>query len=125
MAVTERLSTSTSHPMLAVLAIAALAALDLLGAVFARRYADQRSVLALVGGCLIFGLLFWVYGRSLAYAELATVTFGWVVLLQIGVVLLDRFMRGVPIPIDKLIAMVAIVLLQGYLLLAPSHVVSV
>ena len=71
-----------------------LAVLDLVGAVLARRYADHRSVLALVGGCLVFGLLFWVYGKSLAYAELATVTFGWIVMIQVGVMLLERFQRG-------------------------------
>ncbi len=99
-------------------AIVLLAGLDLLGAVMARRYADHRSWLALVGGGAVFVTLFWVYGRSLAYAELATITFGWVVLLQVGVVLIDRVTSHTSIPTGKLVAMVAIVVLQGYLLLA-------
>ena len=98
-------------------AIVLLAGLDLLGAVMARRYADHRSWLALVGGGAVFVTLFWVYGRSLAYAELATITFGWVVLLQVGVIVIDRFTSHTSIATGKLVAMVAIVVLQGYLLL--------
>ena len=65
-------SSSTSRPLAAIGAPwsrGGPAVLDLVGAVLARRYADHRSVLALVGGCLVFGLLFWVYGKSLAYGE--------------------------------------------------------
>ena len=40
-------------------------------------------------------MLFLVYGSSLAYAEMATVTFGWIVLLQVGVVVLQRVQDGV------------------------------
>jgi hypothetical protein len=64
--------------------------------------------------------LFVVYGSSLAYAELATVTFGWVVILQIGVVLLQRVQDGVAIAPDRLGVMIAILVLQGYLVLKPS-----
>src|SRR3954447_10829520 len=94
-----------------------LAGLDLLGAVMARRYADHRSWLALVGGGAVVVLLFWGYGRSLAYAELATITFGWIAMLQVGVVVLDRFNHHTPIPAGKVMAMAAILVLQGYLLL--------
>ena len=111
-------SSSTSRPMAAIGAMTVLAVLDLVGAVLARKYADHRSVLALVGGCLVFGLLFWVYGKSLAYAELATVTFGWIVMIQVGVLLLDRFHAGTSIPPDRIAVMLAIVVLQGYLVLA-------
>ena len=42
-------------------------------------------------------------------------------LLQVGLVLLDRLRYGVEcIPLDKMAAIVAILALQGYLLLAPS-----
>ena len=105
-----------SVPM-AVAATVVLAGLDLVGAVMARRYADHRSWLALRGGAAVFVVLFWVYGRSLAYAELATITFGWIAMLQVGVVLLDRLSNHTPIPTGKLVAMAAILALQGYLLL--------
>lgn len=95
----------------------ALAVLDLVGAVLARQWADHRAVISLVGGMAVFAVLFVVYGRSLDYAELSTVTIGWVAFLQIGVVLLDRFDNGVNIPPHKLIAMGAIMLAQCVLTL--------
>jgi hypothetical protein len=54
-----------------------------------------------------------------AMVALATVTFGWIVMLQVGVMLLDRFHLGNAIPPDRLGVMGAILLLQGYLILAP------
>ena len=110
----------TTQAQRALGSMAALAILDLAGALIARRYAVNHSSLALAGGCIVFAALFWVYGRSLAYAELATVTIGWIVLLQVGVLFVSRFLDGVSIPPGKWIAIVAILLLQGYLLLAPS-----
>jgi hypothetical protein len=40
-------------------------------------------------------------------------------MLQVGVMLLDRFHVGNAIPPDRIAVMAAIVLLQGYLILAP------
>jgi hypothetical protein len=97
-----------------IVAIAALAALDLIGAVLARSWSDHRSIIAMVGGMTVSSLLFLVYGKSLDYAELSTVTIGWIVLLQIGVVVLDR-LHGVAIPPPKLAAIVLILALQTYL----------
>ena len=82
-----------------------LAGLDLLGALLAKRYADHRSVVTLVAGIVVFGALFLVYVRSLSYAELATVTFGWVVMLQVGVVVIDHVERGSGPPLDRVVAM--------------------
>jgi hypothetical protein len=108
------------RPAVAVLAIIALASLDLLGAVLAKHWAEHRNVTALVGGILVFVVLFVVYGRSLAYAELATVTFGWIVLLQVGVLVLDRFRYGAALGGGRIAAMVAILALQAYLVLSPT-----
>jgi hypothetical protein len=91
-----------------------LAALDIVGAAFARSWADHRSTISLMGGLLAFGLLFIVYGKSLSYAELSTVTIGWVVLLQVGVIVLDR-LHGVAIPPSKMAAIGLILALQAYL----------
>ena len=101
----------------AVGSMLALAALDLVGAVLARQWADHRALISLMGGMAVFALLFVVYGRSLDYAELSTVTIGWVAFLQIGVVLLDRFDNGIDIPPHKLIAMGAIMVAQCVLTL--------
>lgn len=99
---------------LAVGAMVALAGLDLVGAVFARHWAVHRAPLALVAGAAVFGILFLVYARSLSYAELTTVTIGWVVLLQVGVVVLER-LDGVSIPPAKLAVIIAILGLQAVL----------
>jgi len=115
-----RLTGRWSRPVLAVLSMIALATLDLAGALLAKYWSDHRSVVPLLGGMGVFALLFWVYGRSLAYAELATVTISWVVMLQVGVLLLDHFRDGVHLPAGKWLAIVVILGLQGYLLLAPN-----
>ena len=80
----------------------------------------RRSPGFAVAGAALFVLLFWVYASSLQYAELALVTLGWVVALQVGVVLLDRFKYGVDLPTDKWVAVLVVLAAQAYLLLAPT-----
>ena len=65
-------------------------------------------------------MLFWVYASSLQYAELALVTMGWIVMLQVGLVVLDRVRYGVELPPGKWVAIVVLLAAQAYLLLAPS-----
>ena len=107
-------------PVVATLAMVLLAALDLVGALFAKEWADNGSVRALVLGAGAFVVLFWVYASSLKYAELALVTMGWVVMLQVGLVLIDRWRYGVELPTGKWIAIGVVLLAQGYLVLAPG-----
>ena len=57
---------------------------------------------------------------SLQYAELAVVTMGWVVVLQVGLVLVDRFRYDVELPAAKWVAMFVALAAQAYLLLAPN-----
>jgi hypothetical protein len=109
--------TSTHHGSIAAVgAIVALAALDLLGALLARRWADHHSTVALVSGIVVFGLLFVVYSKSLDYGDLATVTMGWVVLLQVGVVLIDHYRNAVAVPLDRWLVIVLILAGQAYLM---------
>ncbi|HET8988491.1 MAG TPA: hypothetical protein VFN43_08265 [Humibacillus sp.] len=107
-------------PVVATLAMVLLAALDLVGALFAKEWAENGSIRALVLGAGAFIVLFWVYASSLKYAELALVTMGWVVMLQVGLVLIDRWRYGVELPTGKWIAIGVVLLAQGYLLLAPG-----
>jgi hypothetical protein len=107
-------------PAVATLAMVLLAALDLTGALFAKEWADNGSIRALVLGAGAFVVLFWVYASSLKYAELALVTMGWVVMLQVGLVLIDRWRYGVELPTGKWIAIGVVLLAQGYLVLAPG-----
>lgn len=115
-----KLPTSWPLPVVATLCMAALAGLDLIGAYAAKEWAEKQNTVALGLGALSFLVLFWVYASSLQYAELAVVTMGWIVLLQVGILLIDRFHFGTTLPTGKLVAVVIILTAQGYLVLAPS-----
>lgn len=107
-------------PVVATVAMVCLAGLDLLGAVFAKEWAANGSIRALVLGAGAFLVLFWVYASSLRYAELALVTMGWVVMLQVGLVLVDRWRYGVELPTGKWVAIGVVLVAQAYLVLAPT-----
>ncbi|GAA2167893.1 hypothetical protein FHX52_3830 [Humibacillus xanthopallidus] len=107
-------------PVVATLAMVLLAGLDLAGALFAKEWAENGNVRALVLGAGAFLVLFWVYASSLKYAELALVTMGWVVMLQVGLVLIDRWRYGVELPTGKWVAIGVVLVAQGYLVLAPG-----
>ena len=75
-------------PLLLVGAMVLLAALDFIGAVLAKEWATERNHWLFAGGLVAFGALFAVYAVSLKVAELSTVTFGWIITLQVGLLLL-------------------------------------
>jgi hypothetical protein len=107
-------------PVVATVAMVLLAGLDLVGALFAKEWAENGNIRALVLGAGAFLVLFWVYASSLKYAELALVTMGWVVMLQVGLVLIDRWRYGVELPAGKWVAIAVVLVAQGYLVLAPG-----
>jgi hypothetical protein len=115
-----RLPASWPLPVVATLCMAALAGLDLVGAFAAKEWAEKQNTTALGLGALSFLVLFWVYASSLQYAELAVVTMGWIVLLQIGILVIDRIHFDTTLPTGKLVAVVIILAAQGYLVLAPN-----
>ena len=104
-------------PMLLVGAIVLLAALDFVGSVLAKEWATERNHWLFASGLVAFGALFAVYAVSLKVAELSTVTFGWIITLQVGLLLVERIRYEVVLPNGKLAAIVA---LQAYLVLAPN-----
>ncbi|WP_088283398.1 hypothetical protein [Kineosporia sp. A_224] len=104
----------------AAVAMLALASLDLLGAVAAKEAVERRSAGFAVAGALVFVVLFWVYASSLQYADLAVVTLGWVVVLQIGVVLVDVLRYDAPAPARTWVVVGVLVAAQAYLLLGAS-----
>lgn len=113
-------SGSLSFALVSVAAMIALAGLDFVGSVFAKEWAEGKHPMWFLAGLLTFGLLFVVYAVSLRFAELSTVTFGWIVLLQVGILLYERFRFAVDLTPDKGFAIVAILVLQAYLVLAPG-----
>jgi hypothetical protein len=116
-AVTMRMGGS---PLLLAGAMVVLATLDFVGAVLAKEWAEERNHWLFAGGLAAFGALFAVYALSLKLAELSTVTFGWIVTLQVGLLLLERVRYAVVLPSGKWAAIVAILVLQAYLILAPN-----
>jgi hypothetical protein len=97
-----------------------LAALDFAAALAAKEWADNGSGRWLLVGLGCFAALFYVYASSLQYAELATVTMGWIVLLQVGLLVLDHVRYDVALPPARWVAVGLILVLQGYLVLAPT-----
>lgn len=115
-----RVPESWPQALVAVLAMLVLAVLDLAGAFAAKEAALRRSIPMAALGIALFVLLFWVYASSLRYAELAPVTFGWIVILQVGVVLLDRFHYGAAVSRGQWAAVAVLLAAQTYLVLGPS-----
>ena len=111
-----------SWPTWAVGAVAmlALAALDLVGALAAKEWASSSRPIALFLGVVAFLVLFWVYASALQYAELAMVTMGWIVILQVALLVIDRLQYGVHLAPGKWVAVGVVLVAQGYLLLGPS-----
>jgi hypothetical protein len=105
---------------LALGAMLVLAGLDMLGAVLAKEWALRHQPLWFVAGLAAFGLLFAVYAMSLHIAELSVVTMGWIVFLQVGLLLIDSLRYGVTFPPGKWLAIGLILGLQAYLVLAPN-----
>ena len=48
------------------------------------------------------------------------VTMGWVVLLQVGLLVLDHVRYGATLPTGKWVAVALVLVLQGYLMLGPT-----
>jgi hypothetical protein len=111
---------STGSPVILFAAMIALAGLDFLGAVLAKEWAASRSHWLFAAGLLAFAVLFGVYAVSLEMAELSTVTFGWIIFLQVGLLLYERIRYGVTLPAGKWVAIPVILGLQAYLVLAPN-----
>jgi hypothetical protein len=101
-------------------AMLALAGLDIVGALFAKEWAERHHAGFFLAGLFCFGVLFAVYAASLQVAELSVVTFGWIVFLQVGLLIIDRLRYGVELPPGKWAAIAVILVLQAYLVLAPN-----
>jgi hypothetical protein len=111
---------SAVSPWSLIMLMVLLAGLDLLGAMLAKEWTSARSPWVFVAGAVSFVLLFAVFALGLRYAELSTVTFGWIIGVQAGVLIIERVRYGVQLPTGKWVAIVLIIGLQAYLVLAPS-----
>jgi hypothetical protein len=111
-----RIPDAVAQPVVAVGAMLVLAGLDVLGAVLARRFAHSGSLTYFGAGLACFLVLFWVYASSLRYADLVPVTFGWIVALQVGLMIIERYRSAAAVPLGHWSAAAGIIALEGYLL---------
>jgi hypothetical protein len=93
-----------------------LAGLDFTGTLLAKEWTVHREPWALAGGALTFLALFAVLLCGLRYAEMSLLTLGWIVALQLALIVVDRSRYGTHLSIGGWMAVVAILVLQGYLL---------
>jgi hypothetical protein len=110
------------RPVLALAAMLVLAGLDLLGALLARHWSQTNGgvgrLLFFMGGVATFVLLFAVYAKSLQFAELVPVTFGWIAILQVGLLVIAAVGNSRQLSAGQCAAALAIVALEGFLLVS-------
>jgi multidrug transporter EmrE-like cation transporter len=114
------LPASWRFPIVSVTLMISLAGLDFVGSIFAKEWTERHHSVFFVAGLLTFVLLFVVYANSLKVVELSVVTIGWVVFLQVGLLVIDRLKYDVELSTAKWIAVGLILMLQAYLVLAPT-----
>jgi multidrug transporter EmrE-like cation transporter len=120
----QAISPAVQFFLTSIAAMVLLALLDFIGAVFAKEWADTRQPWWFVAGLVTFIGLFAFYATSLKTAELSIVTIGWVVFLQVGLLLYERVRYGASLPPLKWVAIVLILTLQAYLVLVPNETSS-
>ena len=94
-----------------------LAGLDFAGTMLAKEWTVHRAPWQLAGGAAAFLALFVALVFGLRYAEMSVLTLGWIVMLQVGLIAVDRSRYGIHLSFGGWVAVVAILVLQGYLLL--------
>ncbi len=106
--------------LVSLAAMILLAGLDFIGAIFAKAWTENRELPVFLAGLAAFVVLYVVYAHSLRIAELSVVTFGWVVFLQVCLLVYERLRYDVSLPPGKWVAISLILALQAYLILAPN-----
>lgn len=101
-------------------AVVVLAGLDVGGALIAKQWSRTHDGWLLLAGAAVFVVLFGVYALALQVAELSIVTLGWIALLQVSLLLVDRLRYGIHLSNGQWSAVVLVLLLQGYLLLSSA-----
>ena len=94
-----------------------LAGLDFTGTLLAKEWTVHREPWQLAGGAVTFLALFVALLCGLRYAEMSMLTLGWIVALQLALIMVDRSRYGTHLSIGGWMAVAAILVLQGYLLL--------
>jgi hypothetical protein len=103
-------------PAIVPIMVVLLAGIDLVSGVVAKSWAASHSGWLMLAGCAMYLVMFWGYGVSLRFGELSTITLGWVVLVTLGNLALDKFRYQVNFPTSKWLVAILIVALLVYLL---------
>ncbi|MCB0967068.1 MAG: hypothetical protein KDB37_09560 [Ilumatobacter sp.] len=93
-----------------------LAAVDVIEAILAKEWSERRSVWLLVGGVAAAIALFALFSVAMRYSDMSTVTLGWIVVMQVGLMVTERVRYGVDHGLDRWAAVAGMVALQAYLL---------
>jgi hypothetical protein len=105
--------------LLAVAGIILITGLDLLASVLAKEWALRQRLLLLGGGVALYTAVYLIYALSLRTATLTVITLGWTVLLQVLVVLVDRFRYGAQLGLDHWVIIALLIFGLVYLTVRP------
>jgi hypothetical protein len=94
-----------------------LAGIDLLSGVVAKSWVASHSGWLMFAGCAMYLVMFWGYSATLRFGELSTITIGWVVLVTVGNMALDKFRYQVNFPTSRWLVALLVVALLAYLLM--------
>jgi hypothetical protein len=97
--------------------VAGVATLDLIAFVLAKEWTEGRGAWLFWLGLAVNTAIFALFARSLGILDPVAVSFGWIALFQLGVVLIDRFRYGVALGAGRVAAVSVMVLLEAYLIL--------
>ncbi len=104
-----------------ILVVTLLVGVDLIGSVAIKEAGLRRSPALAFVGVLAFVCLALVLYLALQYAELTLVSLCWIVLVQVGVMLVDHFLYGVTPGNVQLLAIGVALVALGVALLAPTR----
>ena len=98
-----------------------LAAVDVIESVLAKEWSERRSIWLLVAGLVAAASLFALFSIAVRYTEMSTVTLGWIVVMQVGLMVTERVRYGIDHGLDRWAAVAGMVVLQAYLLVAAAE----
>ncbi len=114
------MTSATGGLLTALGLIVVLAGLDLLSALFAKEWSVHKSWWLLAAGLLCTIVIYVVFALGLKVVEMSTLAFGWIIVVESGIVIAERVRYGQSLPVGKWFAIAGLMILQGYLLLGPS-----
>ena len=98
-----------------------LAAVDVVESVLAKEWSERRTLWLLAAGVATAVLLFGLFAFAVRFTDMSTVTLGWIVVLQVGLMVTERVRYGIDHGFDRWAVVAVMVGLQGYLLVTATE----